>query len=127
MFQVQEENRETKAFSLQIFFSSFALSFVCQDKKKGTDSSQTPGLTSEFQGSMNFNPWYSTVYATVTMHEIFCILHLQAQDPTAFGPEMSQIVADVYKTRYSLLPYLYTLFHKSHMMGYTVVRSLFFE
>ncbi|KAK3090595.1 hypothetical protein FSP39_012987 [Pinctada imbricata] len=54
-------------------------------------------------------------------------LGLRAQDPTAFGPVMSKRVADVLSIRYSLLPFLYTLFHKSHTYGDMVVKPLFFR
>ncbi|CAN8007300.1 unnamed protein product [Ixodes pacificus] len=49
------------------------------------------------------------------------------QDPVAMG---SQVVATAKKTlkiRYCFLPYLYTLFYRSHVFGDTVARPLFFE
>ncbi|XP_046367237.2 lysosomal alpha-glucosidase-like [Haliotis rufescens] len=49
------------------------------------------------------------------------------QDPGAFSPALASSTRKALLTRYSLLPYLYTLFHKSSGMGQTVVRPLFFE
>lgn len=54
-------------------------------------------------------------------------LGARPQDPTAFGPDLIESTRTAYNIRYTLLPYLYTLFHKSHMMGETVARPLFFE
>jgi len=55
-------------------------------------------------------------------------LHLpQAQDPTVFSPAARTAMKDVLLTRYSLLPFLYTLFHRAHLQGDTVARPLFFE
>lgn len=51
----------------------------------------------------------------------------QAQDPTAFSPAARTAMKDVLLTRYSLLPFLYTLFHRAHLHGETVARPLFFE
>lgn len=51
----------------------------------------------------------------------------QAQDPTAFSPAARTAMKDVLLTRYSLLPFLYTLFHHAHLQGDTVARPLFFE
>ncbi|NWU25668.1 LYAG glucosidase, partial [Dyaphorophyia castanea] len=51
----------------------------------------------------------------------------KAQDPTAFSPVARTAMKDVLLTRYSLLPFLYTLFHHAHLQGDTVARPLFFE
>ena len=42
----------------------------------GADSSRAPGLTSGLQGSVNVHRGGSIVGATVTVHQLFCILHV---------------------------------------------------
>ncbi|XP_010220406.1 PREDICTED: maltase-glucoamylase, intestinal-like, partial [Tinamus guttatus] len=49
------------------------------------------------------------------------------QDPAVFGAEFAEISRDTLRIRYSLLPYLYTLFYESHVHGNTVARSLMHE
>lgn len=49
------------------------------------------------------------------------------QDPVAFGQEVIDSSRTALQIRYSLLPYLYTLFWKAHTNGDTVARPLFFE
>ncbi|KGL75080.1 Lysosomal alpha-glucosidase, partial [Tinamus guttatus] len=51
----------------------------------------------------------------------------KAQAPTVFSPAARTAMKDVLLTRYSLLPFLYTLFHRAHLQGDTVTRPLFFE
>uniref|UniRef100_A0A674G9G1 alpha-glucosidase n=1 Tax=Taeniopygia guttata TaxID=59729 RepID=A0A674G9G1_TAEGU len=42
------------------------------------------------------------------------------QDPAVFGDTFAEISRDTLRIRYSLLPYLYTLFYESHVHGGTV-------
>ncbi|NXB41294.1 SUIS protein, partial [Eulacestoma nigropectus] len=49
------------------------------------------------------------------------------QDPAVFGDAFAKISRAALRIRYSLLPYLYTLFYESHVYGSTVVRSLMHE
>ncbi|KAG8129188.1 hypothetical protein E2320_015988 [Naja naja] len=51
----------------------------------------------------------------------------KSQEPYAFSPEAQKAMKKAIYLRYSLLPYLYTLFHKSHSTGETVARPLYFE
>lgn len=49
------------------------------------------------------------------------------QDPYALGPIVLEATRTALQKRYCLLPYLYTLFYRSHVFGDTVIRPLFFE
>ncbi|XP_030789258.1 putative maltase-glucoamylase-like protein FLJ16351 [Rhinopithecus roxellana] len=49
------------------------------------------------------------------------------QDPVAWNSTFEMLSRKVLKTRYTLLPYLYTLMHKAHVEGSTVVRPLLHE
>ncbi|KAL7989549.1 hypothetical protein Chor_012215 [Crotalus horridus] len=51
----------------------------------------------------------------------------KSQEPYAFSLEAQQAMRKAFSLRYSLLPYLYTLFHKAHSTGETVARPLYFE
>uniref|UniRef100_A0A8D0H5K9 P-type domain-containing protein n=1 Tax=Sphenodon punctatus TaxID=8508 RepID=A0A8D0H5K9_SPHPU len=49
------------------------------------------------------------------------------QDPVAFNETFQKITRDVLNTRYTLLPFLYTLLYEAHAYGSTVVRPLLHE
>ncbi|MCI4393474.1 hypothetical protein PGIGA_G00157810 [Pangasianodon gigas] len=49
------------------------------------------------------------------------------QDPTAFSSAARTAMKEALLLRYSLFPFLYTLFHYAHVHGHTVARPLFFE
>ncbi|CAF1394494.1 unnamed protein product [Rotaria sordida] len=49
------------------------------------------------------------------------------QDPGNFPPEIIDSNRHVVETRYTLIPYLYTLFHRVHISGGTIVRSMAHE
>ncbi|XP_072415319.1 lysosomal alpha-glucosidase [Chiloscyllium punctatum] len=51
----------------------------------------------------------------------------KAQDPLAFSESAQDAMKRTLFIRYSLLPYLYTLFHHSHVFGETVARAILFE
>ncbi|KAK2817716.1 hypothetical protein Q7C36_021649 [Tachysurus vachellii] len=50
-----------------------------------------------------------------------------AQDPTSFSSAARTAMKEALLLRYSLFPFLYTLFHYAHAHGHTVARPLFFE
>ncbi|CAF0846134.1 unnamed protein product [Adineta steineri] len=49
------------------------------------------------------------------------------QDPGIFRPEIVESNRNAVEIRYRLIPYLYTLFHRVHISGGTVVRSMAHE
>lgn len=51
----------------------------------------------------------------------------RAQDPPALGSEVERVSREVLQIRYTLLPYLYTLFYHANVDGHTVMRPLFHE
>uniref|UniRef100_A0A1A8J964 P-type domain-containing protein n=1 Tax=Nothobranchius kuhntae TaxID=321403 RepID=A0A1A8J964_NOTKU len=52
---------------------------------------------------------------------------MKPQDPTAFSPLAREAMKQALLLRYSLFPFLYTLFHHAHLHGHTVARPLMFE
>ncbi|MBB3107999.1 alpha-glucosidase [Paenibacillus phyllosphaerae] len=55
------------------------------------------------------------------------VLESIRQEPWVFGPEIEDICRTYIRLRYSLLPYLYTLFHEAHETGLPVMRPLILE
>jgi len=51
----------------------------------------------------------------------------RVQDPGSFDEETQKSMREAMLLRYSLLPYLYTLFYHAHVDGGTVVRAVFHE
>ncbi|XP_022663432.1 maltase-glucoamylase, intestinal-like isoform X2 [Varroa destructor] len=49
------------------------------------------------------------------------------QDPPTFGADFAKAAREIVRLRYQLLPFLYTLFYKSHAFGGTVIRPLAFN
>lgn len=49
------------------------------------------------------------------------------QDPYSMGDVVVQVARETLSVRYTMLPYLYTLFYRSHVYGDTVARALFIE
>ena len=49
------------------------------------------------------------------------------QDPVSLGSKVVESAKDALTLRYSLLPYLYSLFVKSHLYGHPVVTPTFFH
>uniref|UniRef100_A0A8C0HDR0 Maltase n=1 Tax=Chelonoidis abingdonii TaxID=106734 RepID=A0A8C0HDR0_CHEAB len=49
------------------------------------------------------------------------------QDPVSFDEKFENISRDILNTRYTLLPYLYTLMYEAHVHGSTVVRPVLHE
>ncbi|UJR29922.1 hypothetical protein I4U23_017469 [Adineta vaga] len=54
-------------------------------------------------------------------------LRFADQDPGSFSSSVVDSNRRVVETRYTLLPYLYTLFHRVHVSGGTIVRSMAHE
>lgn len=58
---------------------------------------------------------------------LFFLRNLQPQDPPAYGADFSKATREIIRLRYQMIPYLYTLFYKSHAYGGSVIRPLSFK
>ncbi|XP_078510190.1 lysosomal alpha-glucosidase [Lissotriton helveticus] len=54
-------------------------------------------------------------------------INTKLQEPYVFSEQAQNAMRSALNLRYSLLPYLYTLFHAAHVSGETVARPLFLE
>lgn len=52
---------------------------------------------------------------------------LQPQEPYRFSGTAQEAMRKALALRYALLPFLYSLFHRAHVLGETVARPLFLE
>lgn len=64
---------------------------------------------------------------TQSLHCVCVCLVPQAQEPYVFGQRAQAAMRSALYLRYSLLPFLYTLFHHAHASAETVARPLFME
>ncbi|MBW7857079.1 MAG: alpha-glucosidase [Leptonema sp. (in: Bacteria)] len=58
---------------------------------------------------------------------IHTTLYSYSQDPWSYGPDILARTRKHILRRYSLLPYLYSLFWKAHLTGAPIVRPVFYE
>ncbi|KAK3600456.1 hypothetical protein CHS0354_037863 [Potamilus streckersoni] len=54
-------------------------------------------------------------------------INQRVQDPAAFGPAVAKSSRQILEIRYLLLPYLYSLFYRTHTQGGTIIRSMLHE
>ncbi|XP_060117238.1 neutral alpha-glucosidase C isoform X1 [Heteronotia binoei] len=54
-------------------------------------------------------------------------MHTRRREPWLFGKENTQIIREAIKERYSLLPYLYSLFYRAHTAAEPVMRPVWVE
>jgi len=55
------------------------------------------------------------------------MLSFKDQDPGNWGPEFAESTRKAYEVRYTMLPFLYSLFFQHRIEGNTVVRALWHE
>ncbi|KAG8182551.1 hypothetical protein JTE90_002085 [Oedothorax gibbosus] len=97
-------------------FNLYGISMIGSDICGFNDNTTVP-LCARWQALGAFYPFARNHNERVTIE----------QDPVAMGPVVVEATRKSLETRYVLLPYLYTLFYRSHVFGDTVIRPLMFE
>jgi len=69
--------------------------------------------------------WIEVTLYLVIVYVFLCVP--QPQEPYVFGHKAQAAMRSALNLRYSLLPFLYTLFHHAHTSAATVARPLFME
>jgi len=54
-------------------------------------------------------------------------LETQRREPWLFGEEVTERIREAIRTRYALLPYMYTLFRHANLTGVPIMRPLWYE
>ena len=97
-------------------FNLFGIPYVGADVC-GFDGNTTEELCQRWMQLGAFNPFFRNHNG----------IRFADQDPGIFSPDIVASNRHVVETRYTLIPYLYTLFHRVHISGGTVVRSMAHE
>lgn len=63
----------------------------------------------------------------LSCHFLSFLYPFKDQDPVALGERVVEASVKALTQRYTLLPYLYTLFFNAHLTGEPVARPLFFQ
>ena len=84
------------------------------------------GAVKIFRQAELFQRWVE-LGSLMPFFRIHTTLYSYSQDPWSYGPEVLARVRKHIIRRYSLLPYLYSLFWKAHLTGAPIVRPVFYE
>ena len=97
-------------------FNLFGIPYVGADIC-GFEGNTTEELCERWMQLGAFNPFFRNHNG----------IRFMDQDPGIFSPAVVASTRRVVEIRYTLIPYLYTLFHRVHISGGTVVRSMAHE